>query len=164
MRRHLAIIALLFAALSVSCAKRGPERPGVPAGTPHVTWILMSGDSGNPDQDFVCQSDPRNECVLTVSSPDRQVFSDMHFYFHGGGAETKYEGTIDIGYLQVSGAAHRSPTSITVRKGESITNQSVTGIVTSAPGSYTVTVSLTATIPDTRTTQPIRESVHVTVK
>jgi hypothetical protein len=124
----------------------------------------MSGDSDNPDQEFVCQSDPRNDCVLPVSRPDGQVFSDVHFYYHGAGEETKYTGMIDIGFLQGSTAAHTVQANTTVKKAESIMPHSVTGIVTSTPGTYALTFTLDATITDTGKSQPIRERVSAVVK
>jgi len=159
----LAIVAV--AALTGSaCGKRAPVRANLAPGTPHVTWVLMFGDHDNSDREFSCQSDPRTDCVLPASRPEEQVFADVHFYYHGAGAETRYEGTKDIGYLQGSPQSHTSPTNITVKKNESITNQSVNGIVTSAPGTYMVTLNLTATLIDTGKTQPIRETIQVTVK
>src|SRR4051794_38209327 len=96
-RSFFVLTVILLA--SSSCAKRVPEPTGVP-GTPHVSWVLMYGDRDNPDGEFACQSDSRTQCALPASKPDAQVFSDIHFYFHGAGAETRYEGTINIGYLQ----------------------------------------------------------------
>ncbi|MGH9893775.1 MAG: hypothetical protein ACREA0_17685, partial [bacterium] len=61
---------------------------------------------------------------------DAQVFSDVHVYYHGAGAETKYAGTMQIGFFRGAGESIKNQTNITVRKTESITNQSVTGIVT----------------------------------
>jgi len=157
-------VVILTAALSSSCARHVPDAPGLAPGTPYVSWVFMSGDSENPDQEFVCQSHPRNECVVPVSRPDAQVFSDVHFYYHGGGAETKYEGSIDIGFFQGSLESHTTQGSITVKQNESIANQSIAGIVTSTRGTYAVTLSLTATVTDSGRTLPIRETVQVTVK
>jgi hypothetical protein len=150
--------------LAPGCAKRGPERANVAPGTPHVTWVVMYGDRDNPDNEFACQSDPRTECVVPASRPDARTFSDVHFYFHGAGDETKYEGTTSIGFLQGATEAHTSQTNITVKKNESITNQSTTGIVTSAPGTYTVALDLTATMTGTGNRQPVRESFQVRVQ
>jgi hypothetical protein len=124
----------------------------------------MYGDRDNADEEFACQSEPRTECVLPASRPDGQVFADMHFYYHGVGAETRYEGTKNIGCLQGSPDSHTSRTNITVKKNESITNESVSGIVTSTPGRCTVSLNLTATVLDTGKTQPIRETIQVTVR
>ena len=116
----------------------------------------MSGDGDNPDREFVCQSDPRNDCVVPVSSRDEQVFSEVHIYYHGAGGETKYTGSIDIGFFQGSTASRRLQANTTVEKAESIRNHSVTGIVTATPGSYAITFTLVATATDTGKSQPIR--------
>lgn len=164
MRTYPIGVVILAVALTSTCAKRIPGSAGVPPGTPHVSWVLMYGDSDNPDSEFACQSDPRTECVIPASKSDAQVFSDIHFYFHGAGAETRYEGTINIGYWQGALASHTSRTNITVQKSGSITNSSTTGIVTSARGTYPVTVSLAATIKDTGKTTPISETIPVSVQ
>ena len=157
--------AVIFAvALTSTCAKPVPEHVGVPPGTPYISWVLMYGDRDNADREFACQSDPRTECVLPASKPDAQVFADIHFYFHGAGAETRYEGAIKLAYLQGAPDSHTSRTTITVQKDESITNSSTTGIVTSTPGTYAVTISQTATVKDAGKTQAIQESIPVAVK
>jgi hypothetical protein len=158
------IVATMAALLNSTCAKRVPEPAGVARGTPHISWIIMSGDSDNPDREFVCQSEPRNECVIPVSRPDEQVFSDVHFYYHGAGAETKYTGSIDIGFFQGSPGAHTVQANTTVKKTESIMPHSITGIVTSTPGTYALTFALDATVTETGKSQPIRERVSAVVK
>jgi len=164
MRRYPIAVAIVAAALTATCTQRVPESVGIPPGTPHVSWILMYGDSDNPDSEFACQSYPRTECVIPASKPDAQVFSDVHFYYHAAGGETRYDGTIDIGYLQGSPQSHTSKFNITVRKSDSILNSSVIGIVTSTPGPQAVTVSLDATVTNPSKTQAIRESIPVVVK
>jgi hypothetical protein len=124
----------------------------------------MSGDGDNPDQEFVCQSDPRNDCVVPASRPDARVFADVHFYYHGTGAETKYTGSIDIGFFQGSTAAHTTQTNMTVPKNETIMNQSVTGIVTSTPGTHALTLAVVGTVTGSGANQPFREQVQVVVK
>ena len=158
------ILAATIIVLTSACARRIPEPTGVAPGTPYVSWVVMSGDRENPDQDFVCQSDPRNECVVPVSRADAQIFSNVYFYYHGAGAETKYQGSIQIGFFRGSTESSRSiQTNTTVRKTDSIANQSVTGIVTDTPGPYAIAFSLVATT-DTGKSQPIQEQVPVVVK
>jgi hypothetical protein len=160
------IVAIATAlTLGASCAT-GVPKPAGPAGTAQISWVLMYGDRDNADREFACQSDQRGECVVPASKPDAPVFSDIHFYYRGAGVETRYEGTISIGYLRQGAAAesHTSRINVTVKKSESITNSSVTGIVASTPGSYTLTISATTTAADTGKTQPIRESIAVIVK
>jgi len=152
------------AVLNATCANGVPKPAGVAApGTPQVSWVIMSGDSDNPDREFVCQSNPRNDCVLPVSRQGEQVFSDVHFYYHGAGAETKYTGSIEIGFFQGSPAAHKIQANNTVKKTGSIMPQSVTGIVTSTPGDYAITFALNATV-DTGKSQAIRDRVPAVVK
>jgi hypothetical protein len=158
------IVATIAAVLTSTCARRAPRQAGIAPGTPYVSWIIMSGDRDNPDREFVCQSDPRNDCVVPVSRPDAQVFSHVYFYYRGAGAETKYTGSINIGFFQGSRASHDVQANITVRKDESIANQSVTGIVTSTAGRYAIASALVATSTDTGTSQPIRLEVPVVVK
>jgi hypothetical protein len=165
MPQRLVLVSIAAAVLTSTCAKRVPEPVGVAPGTPHVSWVIMSGDRDNPDQDFVCQSDPRNDCVVPVSRPDAQVFSDVHVYYHGAGAETKYAGSMQIGFFRGAAESSRNiQTNITVQRTESITNQSVTGIVTDTPGNYALAFSLVATSTDTGRSQPIRQQVPVVVK
>jgi hypothetical protein len=165
MRTRPIVVVTLALMLAASCAK-GVPKPAGPSGTPQISWVLMYGDGDNPDREFACQSEPRTECVVPASKPDAQVFSDIHFYYHGVGTETRYEGTINIGYLrQGSGSeAYTSRFNVALKKNESITNSSVTGIVASTAGSYTVTISAATTATDTGKTQSIRASIPVIVK
>ena len=164
MRTQALLLAGIVAGFTATCAKRVPEPVGLAPGTPHVTWVFMHGDADNPDREFVCQSGPPSECVVPVSQRDAQVFGHVHFYYHGAGAETKYVGTINVGFFQGAAESHTSPTSITVEKNESITNQSITGIVTSTPGTYAVAMLLEATVTDTGKSVSIRQSIPVTVR
>ncbi len=147
-----------------ACVKRVPEPVSLRQGAPHISWIIMSGDRDNPDRDFVCQSDPRNDCVVPVSRPDVQVFSDVHFYYHGAATETRYTGSIRIGFFQGTVESQEIRPNITVNENEEISNQSVTSIVTSQPGTYAMTFALIATSTQTGQTQNLLDEVAVTVK
>ena len=100
MRSHRVLIAAIGAVFTLGCATRVPRPAGVPPGAAYVTWIIMSGNRDNPDQDFVCQSDRKDECVIPVSRPDAQVFSDVHFYYHAERADTTYAGSMEVGFFQ----------------------------------------------------------------
>src|SRR5436309_13335793 len=117
-------------ALAAACGAKVAMASGVAPGTPYVSWIIMHGDRDNPDREFACQSDARASCVMPVSRADAQVFSHVYLYYHGAGAETKYTGSVQIGFFQGAAESHDMKTNVTVKKSESITNQSVTGIVT----------------------------------
>lgn len=157
-------VVAIAAALTSTCAKHVPEPANVAPGTPHITWVVMFGDRDNPDDQFACQSEPKTECVIPVTRADAQSFADVHFYFHGAGDATRYEGTTSIGFLQGASESRASRTTITVKKNESITNSSIHGIVTSAPGMYTVALDFSATVTDTGRRQPVREAFQVRVE
>lgn len=159
-----AALTVWLASAASSCGPRIPTTANVAPGTPYVSWVVMSGDRDNPDQDFVCQSEPRSECVMPASRPDQQVFSDVHFYYHGGGEETKYTGSIRIGFFRSPPDAQRIQTNITVRSKESIANQSVVGIVTDVAGQYEVTFDLVAQRGASGTPEPIRQRLAIVVK
>jgi hypothetical protein len=164
MRTCPIVVAAVAAVLTSTCATRVPRPTGVAPGALHISWVMMSGDGDNPDQEFVCQSDPRNDCVVPASRPDAQVFSNVHFYYHGAGPETKYAGSIEVAFFQGPPDARTVQANATVPKGETIANHSVSGIVTSTPGNYPVTFTFVATISETGKSQPIREIVPVIVK
>ena len=148
--------------LSAGCAKgiQTPTADATSGNAPRISWVFMHGDRGNPDRDYMCQSDARDECVVPASRDNAPVFSDVHVYYHAAAAETNYSGTIRIGFFR-SGATTNAQS--TVRQRQKAGTQSVTGIVTSMPGRYQVTIDVTATAKD-GITQPIRLEVPVTVK
>jgi hypothetical protein len=151
---------LLFV-FATGCGRRVPARTGGPADAPHVGWVIMSGDRENPDRDFVCQSNPRSECVAPVDRPDARVLTHVHFYYHPAAAETKYSGSIRVGFL---GTPHDVTPTVTVKPGDSPGNQSVSGFVSSRPGTYTMSLMVVATaVPSGAVTQ-IRDQVSVTLK
>ena len=164
MRSHWVLIATIGIVFTLGCATRVSRPAGVPQGAPYVTWIIMSGNRENPDQDFVCQSDRQDECAIPVSRPDAQVFSDVHFYYHAERADTTYAGSMEVGFFQGAAASRSIAVSTTVRKSESIGNHSITGIVSATPGEYAIRIGLTATPADTAQSQPIQEQVRVTLK
>ena len=164
MPKHSMILVTIAAVCSSTCARRVPQPTAVAPGTPQVSWVIMSGDRDNPDQEFVCQSNPRTECIVPASRPDAQVFSDVHFYYRGAGADTKYTGSIEIGFFQGTSATNTVQVNISVKATESISNQSVTGIVSATPGRYAVTFALVATPTDTGRNEPIRVQVPVLVQ
>jgi hypothetical protein len=159
MRIPYLLTAILVSA-AASCANHVPEPVGVAPGTPHVTWVLMAGDRDTPNADYVCQSGSQDECVMEASRPGEPVFSDLHIYYHGAGPETRYTGSVRVGYFNTLSTLEPK---ILVRKNERITNQSVVGIVTSKPGQYDVTFDLVASTTS-RDNQPIHQSLPVTVR
>ena len=124
----------------------------------------MSGDSENPNHDFVCQSNPRGDCVIPPSRPDAKVLSAVYFYYHPATIETKYTGSIQIGFFDGSPASHVLRPNVTVKPRESVGNQSVVGIVSSKPGAYTIAIDVAATPTGSGAKKDIREQVQVVVR
>jgi hypothetical protein len=163
--RTLQMIVLTMALLFIwSCARRIPEPLGLVRGTPHVSWVIMTGDRRNPDKELVCQSDPRNDCVFSTSRPEAEVFANVHLYYHGVGGKTTYTGSIGIGFFEDAHETHQMAVNTTVNKAESIKNQSVSGAIASQPGRYPFTVTVVGTSSDTKKTQSIQDSVAVVVR
>ena len=159
--QRLALATVLIGSCA-SCAERIPEPVVVPT-VPHVSW-LIAVQTPSSEERTVCQSDPRNECILPVSTVDKRTFATVHLYLHPvKSGETKYSGTMRVGFM--NGAAsepHDSKVDSTVSPGDTPTNVSVTGIVTEKPGGYTITISLLAT-SSSGTSLKLRDTIDVTV-
>jgi len=160
-RRSLKVFGFLLFLVATGCAMRVPQPIGGRTDAPRLGWVIMSGDRDNPDRDFVCQSNPRSECVAPVDRPDSRVLANVHFYYHPAAAETKYTGSIRIGFFDT---AHEIKPNVTVKPGDSPGNQSVSGFVSSKPGAYTMTIAVTATSGPSGAVTQIREEVPVTLK
>ena len=158
----LAVVgACVLAVIATGCAKRIPERVGGRTDSPHVGWVIMSGDADNPDRDFVCQSNPPSECVVPVDRPESRVLGHVHFYYHAAATETNYTGSNRIGFFE--GPLEINP-DITVKRGAPPGNQSVFDFVSSKPGKYTMSIAVVATSAQTGQTENIRNQVSVIVK
>jgi hypothetical protein len=156
--RLLPLLGLVL--VTSGCEKRVPVPSGATRGTPHVGWVIMVGDRDNPDREFVCQSDPRTDCVLPASRPDNQAFTDVHLYFHPASKETRYAGTVQIGFFE-GATPHELKPNVTVKPGAPVARSSVAGIVSSTPGTRALTIAIVA---DSGTPQQIQELVPVRVQ
>ena len=121
----------------------------------------MMGDRDNPDREFVCYSESPRDCMIPPSRANDQVFADVHLYYHPATTETKYTGTIQIGFFN---SAHELRPDFTVKPTEAPGNQSVVGIVSDKPGSYPLTIGVEATPTQGGATRKIREQVKVIVR
>jgi hypothetical protein len=158
----VAFAAVVSAARVTACAARIPEPVGGHTSSPHLGWVIMSGDVDNPDRDFVCQSNPRDECVLPADRPDARVMGHLHIYYHAAATETKYTGSVRIGFFD--GPQHEINPNLTVKPGEKPGNQSVSDYVSSTPGKYTMSIAVVATPTPAGQAQNIRDDVSVTLR
>lgn len=157
MRVRLRVV-VVASVVMVSCAEHRMPKPVGAVTAPRVGWVIMQGSSDNPDEEFVCQSNPRSSCEMSASRTGRQVFSEVHLYFHPIGVNARYEGRAHIGFL---GQGHSMQLNESV-KPEGVSNHSVVGIVTDKPGEYAMDLSVDATTP----TGPahLQERIPIAVK
>ena len=156
---------LCAALLSIAvggCAERIPEPVVVPS-VPHISWLIAS-HQGDGNEQVVCQSDPRTDCILPVGSANTRRMATVHLYLHPSAIETRYVGTMRVGFMNGSPEPHDTRVNSTVKPGSSPVNVSVTGLVTSRPGIYPMTLALTAETSTTQHPLDIRRSLSVTVK
>ena len=142
------------------CATHVPEPTPHPS-TPHITWSIAEGE-GHKE---VCASTKARRCVLTLTDeqPNRRL-AVFHLFLHAGTTDTKYEGTLLVGFL-VGEIAHQHVTKIdrVVPRGSAPVNVSSTGIVKPS-GTYYVDIALTVVPADgARPAPPIKERVEVAV-
>ena len=162
LRSDLLLATAIVVSLGVEgCARSIPKTAGGPVGAPRVGWVVMMGDRDNPDRDFVCYSESPGDCMMPPSRSNGQVFADVHLYYHPAATETKYTGTIQIGFFK---SALELRPSFTVKPTASPGNQSVVGIVSDKPGTYPLTIGVDAAPTQAGATRQIREQVKVVVR
>lgn len=131
---------------------------------PHFTWeIRTGGDIG--DTDLVCGSaQPAPNCVLTASTEQRRTLTTVHLYLHAAAQPTSYLGFMRVPFVEGSEQREAREVSATVSPGSQAVGATVSGNVTSKPGSYTFSISLDATRSGVPTPQRIAQQIPVTVK
>src|SRR5262245_25818493 len=159
-----AVSAVVSSLLVAGCGPQRPQPISGAAGAPQVGWVIMSGDADNPNHDFVCQSNPRSDCVVPASRADAKTHAAVYFYYHPAAVETRYAGTIQIGFLEGASASHQLRPDFTVKPKDSPASHSIDGIVSSTPGTYAVAIDVTATPTGSGSKQDVRERVQVVVR
>lgn len=144
------------------CGRKIPEPVPHPP-SPHISWEIKVGDQDNPDKTSVCQSDPRSECVVPATTPERQVLATVHVYFHPATVETKYSGSAQVGFFEGS-PAHELKIDATVKPGDSPATNTIYAIVKSQPGTHRVRIAAVASPVPTGRAANIREQINVIVR
>jgi len=157
-------LALVSTLPLAGCGPKIPQPSKAGPDMPRISWVIMSGDRDNPDQDYVCQSDPRDACAVHASRADEQVFGHVHVYYHPSAVETKYSGSVVIGFFQGEPASKTLSANVSLKPGDKVGNQTVVGIVTQQPGTYPVQFAVTATPSGQGQPQTIRDEVNVSVQ
>ena len=156
----LAVLILCGVALS-GCAKHVPEPTPHPSRA-HITWSIAKGETDKE----VCKSTEAARCVLDLSGEQaNRRYGIFHVFLHAGESDTKYEGTVTVGFLgATSTPQHVQKVDRVVPRGGAPVNVSSTGIVKPA-GTYYVEVSLSATpASGTGSPMPFKERIEVQVK
>ena len=146
-----------------ACAERIPEPVVIPT-TPHISWVITIESSPGNEQPG-CRSDPRTVCIFTASTAITKRFATVHLYLHPATTDTKYTGTMQVGFF--SGAeskGHERKIETFVKAGGPRHGISTTDIVTAIPGSYDVRVLLNAASASQPSLQAIQDHISVTVK
>lgn len=155
-RASLGLVALAM----FGCAGHVPE-PKPHPDAPHISWAISEG---NNDKE-VCRSTQDAACTLNLSGQprDRRI-GVFHVFLHAGSVDTKYVGSVDIGFLVEPGPGHVHAIDRVVARHSGPVNFSTTGNVKPA-GTYYVTVKLAATAADgSGAAVPITARVRVDVK
>jgi hypothetical protein len=159
-----AAVAVASCLVVASCGPQRPQPVASAAGAPQAGWVIMNGDAENPNHDFVCQSNPRTECVVPVSRADAKTYAAVYFYYHPAAVETRYTGTIQIGFFEGASASHQLRPDFTVKSKDSPASHSIDGIVSSRPGTYEMTIDVTATPIGSVAKQDVQQRVQVIVR
>lgn len=144
--KNIAIRVISALLLFSGCAEHIPEPVLVPQGAPHLSWNIHSGDAEDPGRNVICQSDPRTDCVVPASRDGRKVFATVHLFFHPAATETRYTGTVEVGFFD---QVHEMTPNSTVKPGDAPTHHHINYIVTTKPGTYPLRIAIVATARET---------------
>ena len=151
------------ATLAAACGMHVPEPSPHPQDSPHLSWEIEAGTPTDAHGAVACRSEPRTPCVILATTDQQQSFATVHVYYHSSRSETKYTGTVHIGFFGGPTGGHDLKPSITVRANSAPISQAVTDVVTTKPGRYTVQISVVATFGTGRT-QTIEDEIEVEVR
>lgn len=164
LRSPIKVLLLMSCLAAFGCAEHVPEPVLVPQGVPHISWEIQRGTRDNADQDFVCHSDPRTECVIVVSGEKEDVFATVHVYYHPAATPTRYTGSVEMGFFDGATESHTFRPNLTLPPGGKPMGQTITDRVTKNPGVYEVRLEVVATSVDGGRSQNIRDQFNVTIK
>jgi hypothetical protein len=161
-RPALTVHAALF--LTAACSGHRVAHVAPDESRPHITWEIRTGGRLG-DDDVVCGSvAPSRPCLLPASTRDRPVLATVHVYLHAAAQQTSYLGVTRMPFLSGSEQLKDREISATVPRGSQPVSTTLSGNVTSEPGSYTLSISVDAIQPGTSTPHRIKQDVAVSVR
>jgi hypothetical protein len=150
--------------ISGACAAHGVTHTASDESRPHISWEIRTGGTTG-DDDLVCaSSQPSPACVLAASTKDTPVLTTVQLFLHAAAQPTTYKGVMRVPFIAGSGQKAGGEVNDSVPPGSQPVGMTVSGLVTSKPGRYALTISLDATQAGTATPQRIAQETPVTVK
>jgi hypothetical protein len=166
LHRHALRMMLLLpiAGCATAAVNRGVVHTAPDESQPHISWELRTGgDSGQ--REFVCgSSQPSRPCALPASTERRQTVATIHLMVHAAAEPTSYLGFMLGGFFEGGSDRRIGEVNTTVAPGSRPVSTTVTGLVTSKPGTQSLAISIDATQPKAPAPQRIAEKVPVFVK
>ena len=159
--RPVPVLCCLVPLLAGCAAGRVPERSPDPA-RPHVSWEIRAGGDLGDARRICASADPAPSCVLQASTDADRRLATVRVSFHPAAkAEARYLGYVEVPFVRGAGPLNTSEISLTVRDGSSPVSRSINGVVTSDPGSYSLTIALDAIL--TGSAEPVRIAREIPV-
>ena len=138
----LAVLICLWGLSLPACATHGVAHTAPDESRPHISWEIRSGAGG--DADLVCGSaEPQPRCVLSTGS-GQHGYATVHVHLHSARQPTNYVGGIRTPFLEGAGSPRVGDVNATVEPGSAPVGTTITGRVTSKPGTYSLSIELDA--------------------
>ena len=135
-------LLLSLCAFSGACAGNRVPHVAPDESRPHITWEIRTRDSGSGTR-FVCGSiEPSRPCVVAASANRQGTGMTVQLHLHAASSQTNYLGVMETPF--VDGVRTRE-ISLTVPRGSRPVSSLLSGRVTDAPGTYTLSIGLDAT-------------------
>ena len=157
------MVSLCCAGSPACGGMRVPEPSPHPQDVPHVSWEIETGTAANKHATVACRSEPRTRCSVPASTIGQQSFATVHVYYHSTPSDTKYAGSVRIGFFGGPDNGHELKPALTVKANSRPISSAVTDVVTTKPGHYTVRISVIATREPGRT-QALQDDIEVEVR
>ena len=154
---------LMIGVWSVGCAQHGVVHTASDESRPHISWELRAGRVEG-DEKLVCGSvSPGVACVLAASATGIQSRATVHLLFHAAQEETKYTGALQVPFFGEENRERTMSIDETVPPNSPPARHTVSGIVTTSPGKYAVTIRVETT-QHGRPSGPLAETIEVLVR
>ena len=161
---HLRLLSCVLLPVSGACAAHGVTHTAPDESRPHISWEIRTGGT-NGDDDLVCASSlPSPICVLVASTEQTRALATVHLFLHAAAQPTIYTGFMRVPFMSGSSEKTGGEVSADVAPRSQPVGTTVSGLVTSKPGRYALTISLDAKQTGLATPQRIAQEIPVTVK